>query len=53
MFELLQGSKESWDWAYAHPYLFTVIKIGTPSVWAVILFAGSKIYKNALRGNRR
>lgn len=38
-------TKELMEWAYFHPYLFTVISLGTPSVYAVILFAGSKIIK--------
>lgn len=47
------SAKEMWDWAYAHPYLFTVIKLGTPSVYAVILYVASRIVTNAIGGRRR
>lgn len=41
--DFLQASAESWAWANNHPYLFTVIKLGQPSVWAVIIYAGIRI----------
>jgi hypothetical protein len=44
---------EMWMWAHAHPYLFTVIKLGTPSVFAVILYVASRIVANVLGGRRR
>jgi hypothetical protein len=52
MFDIAQ-SKEMWEWAYTHPYLFTIIKLGTPSVYAVILFAASKIIANTVGRKRR
>jgi hypothetical protein len=51
MFEMAT-SKEMWSWAYCHPYLFTVIKLGTPSVYAIILYAGTRIITKALGGRR-
>lgn len=52
MFDFTQ-SGEMWIWAHNHPYLFTIIKLGTPSVYAVILFAASKIITNTVRRGRR
>jgi hypothetical protein len=49
----LEESKEMWMWAYVHPILFTIIKLGTPSLYAVILFAGSKIISSILGKRRR
>lgn len=46
-------TKEMLEWAFIHPYLFTLIKLGTPSVYAVILFAGSKIITSTLGTKRR
>lgn len=44
---------EMWMWAHAHPYLFTVIKLGTPSVYAVILYVASRIISNVFSSKRR
>lgn len=46
-------SSEMWQWAFAHPYLYTLIKIGTPSFYAIILYLGFRIISTALGGNRR
>lgn len=46
-------TKDLVEWGYMHPYLFTIIQLGQPSVYAVILFAGSKIISNVLRMKRR
>jgi hypothetical protein len=43
MMDLLQTSDMAWQWANNHPYLYTVIKLGQPSVWAVIIYAGIRI----------
>jgi hypothetical protein len=49
----LSQTKDMWMWAYSHPYLFTVIKLGTPSVYAIILYGASRIITNVLGGKRR
>lgn len=46
MFESLLNSGENsymWQWAFAHPYLHTFIKLGTPSLYAIILYVGFRI----------
>lgn len=43
---LLSSSTESmamWVWATQHPYLYTLIKISTPTMMVVLMFVASKI----------
>jgi hypothetical protein len=53
MMDLLQTSNQMWVWANQHPYLFTIIRLGQPSVWAIIIYAGSRIISNFVNTNKR
>lgn len=53
MLEQFNAGKDMWIWAHTHPYLFTIIKLGTPSVYAVILYAASRILTSVARNKRR
>jgi hypothetical protein len=41
-------SAAEWQWNFAHPYLYFWIKIGTPSVYAIILYVGFRIVTKVL-----
>lgn len=36
-----------WRWAFEHPYLYTFIKVGTPSLYAIIMYIGFRIITRA------
>lgn len=42
-----------WQWAFAHPYLYTIIKIGTPSLYAVILYIGFRVVTTFFDNKKR
>lgn len=49
---MLLGSESihMWVWAMQHPFLFTAICLGTPSVAVLIMYLASKIlYKSSRR----
>lgn len=38
-----------WQWAFAHPILHTLIKLGTPTAWAIIIFTGFRITRKVFQ----
>lgn len=41
-----------WVWATAHPYLYTLIKVSTPTMFVILMYVSSRIMYGLSRKRR-